>query len=69
MIVVDIPEGDDFIERIKSARFIGGSVPSPLMFFHAELGSNSLIYNPWADSDAYAAIQELKKCVATHVRK
>jgi hypothetical protein len=66
-VSVEVPQGDDFLARIKSARFVTGVATGGVMF-SADLGSNSAIYNPWADSEAYAAIQELKKCVAAHVR-
>jgi hypothetical protein len=66
MIDVEVPKGDDFIEQIKSARYVRGFVPSNGMSFRADFGSTALIFTPWADSEAYAAIQELKKCVETH---
>ncbi|UVK56705.1 hypothetical protein DBIPINDM_003327 [Mesorhizobium sp. AR02] len=66
MIDVEVPQRDDFVERIKSEGYVRGFVPSNGMTFFADLGSSALIFNPWADSDAYSAIQELKKCVATH---
>jgi hypothetical protein len=64
-VIVDLPPGDDLIDRMKTARYMNGVIPSLHTLFLAKLGA-SLV--PFWNSAAYTAIDVLNKCVASHAK-
>jgi hypothetical protein len=64
-VMVDLPEGDDLITRMKSGHYINGVIPSMQTLFMADLGASVI---PLKNSAAYAAIEALRKCVASHAK-
>jgi hypothetical protein len=65
-VTVDLPEGDDLITRMKSGHYINVYIPSMENgLFLADLGWSFI---PLTNSAAYAAIEALRKCVASHTK-
>jgi hypothetical protein len=62
-VIVDLPVGDDLMERIKTAHYLNGAIPSMQTLFLGDLGASRI---PMMNSAAYAAINALRNCVASH---
>jgi hypothetical protein len=64
-VIVDLPPGDDLIDRMKTARYMNGVIPSLHTLFMANLGA-SLV--PFWNSAAYTAIEVMNECAASHAK-